>query len=58
MQIRSDSFADGGVIPARCAMKAIAGGANISPHIRIIGVPPAAQSLAIAFVDRHPMARN
>ncbi len=58
MQILSNSFPDGGVIPAKFAMKAIPGGSNVSPQARIIGVPPSAQSLAISFVDRHPMARR
>lgn len=58
MQISSSSFADGGIIPPKYAMKAVPGGANISPQVKISGIPPAAQSLAIAFVDRHPMARR
>lgn len=58
MRLVSDSFPDGGLIPARHAMKAIHGGANVSPHLKITGVPAGAASLAIAFVDRHPMARG
>lgn len=58
MQLVSNSFSDGGRIPVRHAMKAIQGGANVSPHLKITGVPTGAASLAIAFVDRHPMARQ
>ena len=58
MRLVSDSFSDGGLIPARHAMKAIHGGENVSPHLKVTGVPPGAASLAIAFVDRHPMARS
>jgi len=58
MNITSRSFTSGGSIPAKYAMKAIAGGMNISPHVAISDVPKEARSLAIAFVDRHPMARN
>jgi len=58
MNISSRSFTNGGTIPAKYAMKAIAGGMNLSPHVAISDVPKEARSLAIAFVDRHPMARN
>ena len=58
MKITSSSFSDGGAIDARFAMKAIAGGKNVSPDIKISGVPNKARSLAITFVDRHPMARS
>ncbi|HNU91238.1 MAG TPA: YbhB/YbcL family Raf kinase inhibitor-like protein [Spirochaetota bacterium] len=58
MRLTSNSFNDGGSIPAKHAMKAIPGGANVSPHIKISDVPPGSVSLAIIFVDRHPMARN
>lgn len=58
MEITSRSFKNGEIIPAKYAMKAIPGGQNISPHIAIVGIPKEARSLALAFVDRHPMARN
>ncbi len=58
MNITSNSFASGGIIPVKYAMKGIPGGQNISPHIAIHDVPKEARSLAVAFVDRHPMARN
>ena len=58
MNISSQSFTDGGVIPAKYAMKAIPGGQNISPHVAFSNVPKEARSLALAFVDRHPMAHN
>lgn len=58
MKIFSDSIQDGANIPARYAMKAVAGGANVSPQISLSEVPDKAQSLAVALVDRHPMARS
>ncbi|MCX7678356.1 MAG: YbhB/YbcL family Raf kinase inhibitor-like protein [Spirochaetes bacterium] len=58
MKISSKSFPNGGFIPPKFAMKAIAGGQNISPHILIEEIPANTQSLAIAMVDRHPIARN
>lgn len=58
MKIISNSFSDGGVIAPHYAMKAIAGGKNISPHIKISDIPQNAKSLAIAFIDRHPMAQK
>ena len=58
MILSSRSFSDDGSIDAKYAMKAIAGGQNISPHILIHDIPAGTMSIALAFVDRHPMARN
>ncbi len=58
MKLSSKSFSSGGLIPAKYAMKAIAGGQNISPHILIEDIPANTQSIALAIVDRHPMARS
>jgi hypothetical protein len=58
MNISSKSFAHGSAIPAKYAMKAIAGGQNISPHVLLEDIPAKTQSIALAMVDRHPMARN
>ncbi len=57
MQI-SSSFSDGGTIPAKHAMKTITGGQNVSPPVLIQGIPAGTISIAIAFIDRHPMARS
>ncbi len=56
MNITSGSFSNGGAIDPKYAMKAINGGKNISPNVRISGAPAGTKSLALAFVDRHPMA--
>lgn len=58
MKISSDSFRGGDAIDARHAMKAIRGGQNISPHLVISGVPAGAKTLAVACIDRHPMAQG
>ncbi len=58
MRITSRSFEDGGSMPAKHAMKEAPGGANVSPHLLINDIPAAAKSIAVAMVDRHPMARN
>jgi Raf kinase inhibitor-like YbhB/YbcL family protein len=58
MKISSSSFQNGGAIDPRYAMKAIAGGKNISPQVSINDAPANAKSLAIAFIDHHPVARN
>ena len=58
MKILSSSFKDGEILDAKYAMKAIAGGKNISPNIKISNIPDGTESIAIAFVDRHPVAGN
>lgn len=58
MKISSSSFRDGGTIAPKHATRAIPGGENISPQIRITDVPAGTASLAVALIDRLPMARN
>ncbi len=58
MKIASNSFKPGTAIDPKYAMKSIAGGKNISPQISIDDVPAGAKSLAVAIVDRHPVAHN
>ncbi len=58
MKLTSKSFANGDLIPAKFAMKAISGGQNISPQILIDDIPAHTQSIALAMVDRHPIARS
>lgn len=58
MQLSSISFSNGGSIHPKHAMKAITGGKNLSPHVLIHDIPAGAMSIAIAFIDRHPMARS
>jgi hypothetical protein len=58
MKLSSTSIMDGGVIDVKYAMKAIHGGLNLSPQVLIEEIPASTRSLALVFVDRHPMARN
>lgn len=58
MKLSSKSFANGGIIPPKFAMKAIPGGQNVSPHILIEDIPANTKSIALAMIDRHPIARN
>jgi hypothetical protein len=58
MILSSRSFIDGGSIDVKYAMKAVPGGMNLSPHLLIHDIPAGTLSIALAFVDRHPMARN
>lgn len=58
MKIESSSYKNNSLIAPKHAMKTIAGGQNISPHIRITDTPPGTVSLAISIIDRHPIANN
>lgn len=58
MKLSSKSYPSGGLIPPKYAMKAISGGQNISPHLLIEDIPANTQSIGLAIVDRHPMARS
>lgn len=57
MEISSPAFPDQGPIPTRYVMPG-AGGQNISLPFQWSEVPAETQSLALALVDPHPIARN
>jgi Raf kinase inhibitor-like YbhB/YbcL family protein len=54
MVLRSPAFADKETIPAKYAKS----GENVSPPLSWEGPPKGTKSLALAIVDRHPVARN
>ena len=56
--LESSTFTNGGPIPARCAMKAVVGGQNISPALSWKNPPAGTKSFVITCIDKHPMARN
>ncbi len=57
-KLESASFTSGGAVPPRFAMTAVKGGENRSPAFQWSGAPKGTQSFVLAFIDRHPIARN
>jgi Raf kinase inhibitor-like YbhB/YbcL family protein len=47
MLVESNSFPDGGIVPAKNSMN----GGNVQPDFKITGIPPAAQSVVLIFHD-------
>lgn len=47
MLVESNSFPDGGIVPAKNSMA----GGNVQPDFKITGIPAAAQSLVLIFHD-------
>ena len=58
MKLTSPEFADGGTIAARHAMRAVAGGDNVSIAYDWSGAPAQTRSFALALVDRSPVAHD
>jgi len=56
--LSSTSFKNAGEIPAKFAMKKIAGGINVSPQLSWKGIPEGTKSLAITCIDLHPVAKS
>lgn len=56
--LSSSAFGDGKAIPARHANSGVKGGQNISPALAWADVPEGTKSLALACVDRHPIANS
>jgi Raf kinase inhibitor-like YbhB/YbcL family protein len=56
--LSSSAFADGKAIPARHANSGVADGQNISPPLLWANLPEGTKSLAVACIDRHPIANS
>ncbi|MEW5980346.1 MAG: YbhB/YbcL family Raf kinase inhibitor-like protein [Acidobacteriota bacterium] len=56
--LTSPAFKDGQAIPKRHANKGVSGALNLSPALAWANVPASTKSLALACVDRHPIANN
>jgi Raf kinase inhibitor-like YbhB/YbcL family protein len=56
--LSSAAFGDGKAIPTRHATKGVAGGQNVSPPLSWANLPEGTSSLAVACIDRHPIANN
>jgi Raf kinase inhibitor-like YbhB/YbcL family protein len=54
----SAAFGDGKAIPTRHANKGVSGGQNVSPPLSWANLPEGTKSLAVACIDRHPIANN
>jgi len=57
LRVASPSFLDGDQLPDRYATER-AGGRNESPGVEWGSVPEGTQSIAIAMIDRHPVAHD
>lgn len=56
--LTSPAFADGERMPGAHALSGVNGGRNESVPLAWSGVPEGTKSLALAMVDRHPVAKN
>lgn len=56
--LTSPAFADGERMPAVHALSGVGGGRNQSVPLSWAGVPEGTKSLALAMVDRHPVAND
>jgi len=56
--VSSSAFGDGKAIPTRHANKGVSGGQNVSPPLSWANLPEGTRSLAVACIDRHPIANN
>ena len=56
--ISSAAFGDGKAIPTRHATKGVSGGQNVSPPLSWANLPEGTRSLAVACIDRHPVANS
>ena len=56
--VSSSAFGDGKAIPTRHANKGVSGGQNVSPPLSWANPPEGTRSLAVACIDRHPVANS
>jgi Raf kinase inhibitor-like YbhB/YbcL family protein len=58
LTLSSAAFGEGKAIPTRHANKGVPGGQNVSPPLSWTNLPAGTKSLALACIDRHPIANN
>lgn len=56
--LESSTFKDGGPIPAKCAMKGVKGGENVSPALSWRNPPAGTKCYVITCIDKHPIAQS
>jgi len=56
--LSSSAFDNGKAIPTICANTGVLGGKNISPPLVWVHSPRETKSLALACIDRHPIAKD
>ncbi len=56
--LESSTFKDCGPIPAKCAMKGVKGGENVSPALSWRNPPAGTKCYALLCVDRHQAANS
>jgi Raf kinase inhibitor-like YbhB/YbcL family protein len=56
--LSSAAFREGKAIPTRHSNKGVPGGQNVSPPLSWANLPEGTKSLALACIDRHPIANN
>jgi Raf kinase inhibitor-like YbhB/YbcL family protein len=56
--LSSSAFGDGNAIPTRYANKGVSGGQNLSPPLLWANLPGGTKLLAVACIDRHPIANS
>ncbi len=57
-ELKSEAFANGGVIPVKYAKSNVTGGQNLSVPLSWTGTPSGTKSFALVCVDRNPIADN
>jgi hypothetical protein len=58
MELKSSAFTNGKPLPTKYANTGVSGGQNISLPLEWSSAPAETKSLALAIVDRHPIANN
>lgn len=56
--LRSKTFKQDGPIPAKCAMREVSGGKNLSPALVWENAPRGTKSFVLSCVDKNPVAHD